>query len=1101
MTFPIYEFSKAFRETVKDIEWVSKEYPEALRFPELRQKIELQGLWLSGGFLGGHYINRSNFLHIDKFPPEIIRAVEDELFKIPNEYRPEPGATTLLEQGKIIEQPPLKSIALIARKIGNYCVLAVATGQLDSKGRDRFVGYRYFWLDVQTLDLGDSQKTPDGILTLLQWWFNNGQPCFNMNPDLFKAKSWEVPKKEICERPKSLNAEDHKSRPDLLKLLLKTQDKNEFPPFIIETNQPQINVDFNFSQINVDFNFSQSILSAIRNIHLLALATNEIFIDCPIAWAWNVQRVTKPEEFAVILCADHEALAHYNKLKSNLHTKARNQQLDIQKDLDYFHCKRIKLHLNKISRNPHNINFFREFLQFYFDNYNSKIEEACWILVQEKASKYRSITQIKYMQEALFVYLLFILGVREDNSLNLENLLQNYEKLEQRGWNITGFLTMLLKHIEVLKKDGNFIQEYSEYQQKYEDIEQRILILLSRQKPLPTKIRQNNNTIPQSSEGNFITRFIKEIFSVDTLPIEIADKNSQANAEYARQLDKEEKEYIYEAKLLIIGEAGAGKTTLAKKIQNPKYKLQVNQKSTEGIDIIKWSFYLNNGQEFKVNIWDFGGQEIYHNTHKFFLTKRSLYVLVADNRKEDTNFYYWLNTVGILSENSPLLIIKNEQQNRKRQIDEQALRKSFTNLKETLATNLVTNQGLEKITNSIRYHIQNLPHIGKTLPKTWVIVRQALENDSRNYISLQEYRDICEANGLKNRENQLQLSAYLHDLGICLHFQDKEDSVLYKTVILKPKWGIDAAYKILDNKQVIDNKGRFTRKDLKNIWQDENYYSMRGELLELMKKFKLCYEIPDIKDTLIAPQLLSDNQPEYDWDKPNNLILRYAYPDFMPKGIISCFIVVMYKYIDQQNVVWKTGVILNKENTKAEVIEDYGNRTIRIRVAGTDKRGLMTIVTHELDKINNSYDKLNYQKLIPCNCEVCKNSQNPHAYKFNKLLERIANNQLTIQCENPPYHEVQVLSLIDNTIDLKQFIYQYQQDKNKSIDVEGDIKELVFQIIEKGDYIDRRRSTSISGDAKVNVSGAGAFSSGDINDTIANNINQLSSFDNELNKK
>ena len=51
---------------------------------------------------------------------------------------------------------------------------------------------------------------------------------------------------------------------------------------------------------------------------------------------------------------------------------------------------------------------------------------------------------------------------------------------------------------------------------------------------------------------------------------------------------------------------------------------------------------------------------------------------------------------------------------------------------------------------------------------------------------------------------------------------------------------------------------------------------MRGELLELMKKFQLCYKIPGSKDTFIAPQLLSDNQPEYEWDETNNLILRYT---------------------------------------------------------------------------------------------------------------------------------------------------------------------------------------------------------------------------------
>jgi GTPase SAR1 family protein len=54
-----------------------------------------------------------------------------------------------------------------------------------------------------------------------------------------------------------------------------------------------------------------------------------------------------------------------------------------------------------------------------------------------------------------------------------------------------------------------------------------------------------------------------------------------------------------------------------------------------------------NGKNFRVNIWDFGGQEIYHQTHQFFLTERSLYALVADTRTENTDF-----TGGSRSSNS-----------------------------------------------------------------------------------------------------------------------------------------------------------------------------------------------------------------------------------------------------------------------------------------------------------------------------------------------------------------------------------------------------------------------------------------------------------------
>ncbi|NEO73423.1 COR domain-containing protein [Moorena sp. SIO3H5] len=589
-------------------------------------------------------------------------------------------------------------------------------------------------------------------------------------------------------------------------------------------------------------------------------------------------------------------------------------------------------------------------------------------------------------------------------------------------------------------------------------------------------------------------------------PPEVVSKGVDAIKQYFRQLRKEGKDYIYEAKLLIVGEAGAGKTSLAKKIQNPQYQLQDNQASTEGIDVIKWSFpLLDKEQEFKVNIWDFGGQAIYHATHQFFLSKRSLYTLVADSRKQDTDFYYWLNIVDKLSDNSPLLIIKNEKQDRRREINENALRGQFTNLKNTMATNLKTNRGLAEIIDAIQYHIKNLPHVGQVLPKTWVKVRQALENDCRNYISLDEYLDICETNGFTRREDKLQLIRYLHDLGICLHFQDQEDSLLYKTVILKPEWGTDAVYNVLDNHDIINNNGKFTRNDLKRIWKEEKYASTRGELLELMKKFQLCYEIPDSKDTFIAPQLLSDNQPNYDWNPSHNLILRYTYPDFMPKGIITRLIVVMHQYIDQQKYVWKTGVILTKDNTKAEVIEYYDKREIKIRVTGRDKRGLLSIVAYELDRIHASYKRLKYSKLIPCNCPTCKDSQSPHSYPYETLLDFIENNQYTIQCQKS-YQMVNVWSLIDQIRDVnkeKEYINESSQFKSYTQkvvlnltqqQVSGDNSKLM------ANSNDQSRKFHLSENAVKN-SGGGSIIFGDNTGTFTNTINQLPSFDGEPDKK
>jgi len=157
---------------------------------------------------------------------------------------------------------------------------------------------------------------------------------------------------------------------------------------------------------------------------------------------------------------------------------------------------------------------------------------------------------------------------------------------------------------------------------------------------------------------------------IGTPPPEVASKGLDAIRDYWRQRADSGVDYLYEAKVIILGEAGAGKTSLARKIENPQYKLQAQEKSTEGIDVIRHHFTsrINTKQQgnkkllehqFRANIWDFGGQEIYHATHQFFLTRRSVYVLVCDDRKEDTDFSYWLHVVEMLSDASPLLIVQN----------------------------------------------------------------------------------------------------------------------------------------------------------------------------------------------------------------------------------------------------------------------------------------------------------------------------------------------------------------------------------------------------------------------------------------------------------
>ncbi len=492
--------------------------------------------------------------------------------------------------------------------------------------------------------------------------------------------------------------------------------------------------------------------------------------------------------------------------------------------------------------------------------------------------------------------------------------------------------------------------------------------------------------------------------SIVSPPAEVADKGLDAIRDYWRQRADTGVDYLCEAKLIILGEPGAGKTSLARKIENPSYKLLEGEKSTEGIDVIRYQFPTavrtrESGNEkvlqrsFQANIWDFGGQEIYHATHQFFLTRRSVYVLVCDDRKEDTDFSYWLHAVEMLSDASPLLIVQNEKQDRTRDINLGSLRARFTNLREALATNLDTNRGLDRVIQSIQRELESLPHVGVGLPATWKRVREALEQDQRDYISLGEYLGICQQRGFTRREDKLQLSGYLHDLGICLHFQD--DPLLKNTVVLKPAWGTDAVYRVLDDKEVIGARGQFTREHLARIWSEEKYAGMQDELLRLMMKFQLCYAL-EAADAYIAPQLLSSEQPRYPWDPTGGLIVRYEYV-FLPKGILTRFIVAMHRLIAGGRLVWKTGVVLERDGSRAEIIEEYSQRRIRVRVSGPQPQGLLAIVDEQLERLHASFPRLQYERYLPCPCSECQGKAEPGSFALEKLI-KMARKGHAIQC-------------------------------------------------------------------------------------------------------
>ena len=210
-----------------------------------------------------------------------------------------------------------------------------------------------------------------------------------------------------------------------------------------------------------------------------------------------------------------------------------------------------------------------------------------------------------------------------------------------------------------------------------------------------------------------------------------------------------EVDHLYEAKMLILGEGGAGKTSLLRRLYQPDQPLPTEKETTKGISIYRHEFPLKNGRRFRLNVWDFGGQEIYHATHQFFLTRRSLYLLLDDTRKDhksvsDEGFKYWLELIDVFGGHSPVLIFQNEKGGRSKAIDIGGIKGQYDNVKERYAGNLEHANAADPLRDGIEFFASNLSHIGEELPARWIKVRADIEARAGEvpYITQQEYFDI-----------------------------------------------------------------------------------------------------------------------------------------------------------------------------------------------------------------------------------------------------------------------------------------------------------------------------------------------------------------------
>lgn len=421
---------------------------------------------------------------------------------------------------------------------------------------------------------------------------------------------------------------------------------------------------------------------------------------------------------------------------------------------------------------------------------------------------------------------------------------------------------------------------------------------------------------------------------------------------------------LNEAKLMLIGWGGVGKTSLVNRLMDDKFNPA--ETMTDGIRISNWKVRAG-ADDVRLNVWDFGGQEMNHGMHRFFLTPRSLYLVVVCGRegKEEQDAEYWLEFIRNFGGDSSAIVVMNKFRQLSFELNERNLKAKYPFIRAFIRTDCADDGfGIADLRAAIERETDALPDVRQSFPGDWVKLKNRVSGMKENYLTFDQYRGLCREAGVTAESQQDSLAGALNRLGIALNFEHNPE--LQFAHILNPHWVTDGIYTILTSEKLKAQGGVFHFPDLVEVLNCETYpREMRTFLVNLMKSFDLCFESGGAGRYLM-PEHLSRQEPEAAgaFTPAECLNFQYRYPAY-PPWLLPQFITRTHE-LSADGERWRSGVILSHDGCRALVKGDAHDKTVSISVSGPSERlrGLLTVVRLHFDTLH-AQKKLAPEQWVP----------------------------------------------------------------------------------------------------------------------------------------
>lgn len=394
---------------------------------------------------------------------------------------------------------------------------------------------------------------------------------------------------------------------------------------------------------------------------------------------------------------------------------------------------------------------------------------------------------------------------------------------------------------------------------------------------------------------------------------------------YLKSILEDAKPYA-RMKLMIVGVEGIGKTSLLDQLRQegtgtyrkkpPEHwakrmgNKNINQKtskgisiSTVGVDVGDWVYEKKvRGQSSYGPVifrtWDFGGQKEYYATHQYFLSKRSIYLVVwriTDGERGANTILQWLVNIQARAPNAPVLIVGTHYDLVKERCPpsyseelQQLIREKFINVVDadkyglprvldTIEVSCKTRHNIKLLCNLIYDTVFDLKCPGskerlleQRIPATYLALEDVVGNLSverhlqgKDPVLRAEQYKMLVMHEMQQRYNIAfrdmaelnQATAFLHENGVLLHY---EDATLKDLYFLDPQWLCDMLAHVVTIREInpFARNGIMKIEDLKHVFKSSQCAPTDAQnyILYLLNKFEVALTWDN--RTLLIPSLL-----------------------------------------------------------------------------------------------------------------------------------------------------------------------------------------------------------------------------------------------------